>query len=399
MKNQITLDYSKNKLSKREIDENGFWTISDNPIARVGVMLYGKNELPYFEGCEELPEDAVLKVLKSEEGFNQGYLDSLKGKPILVEHEWISEENKDLSETFTAGSIGDDVYLKNGIVYANLYINSKKAQEIINKGCQELSVGSTTQVFPQKGTCEGEGYDYVMEHKIANHVSIVENGRCGRSVKVLDTGENTMAKKEKMLDKLINMLKTGTMDEEKKTEDENELEAIESKLDGFEEKDAIIALIKEMIKKTAHVVDTEEETEDEDEKKTEDKDEEEKKTEDEEAFSEAQMRAIEDIIEKVLASTNDELEKKVMDSMQSAVVDGNRLRGALAPHIGAVPQEFVTVNSIVEYASKKLGTAPTLDSIQGYIQGKGSSIKTLDSASLRPKNSKYADKITAKRGF
>ena len=396
MKNQITLDYSKNKLSKREIDENGFWTISDNPIARVGVMLYGKNELPYFEGIEELPEDAVLKVLKSEEGFSQEYLDSLKGKPILVEHEWLSEENKDLSETFTAGSIGDDVYLKNGIVYANIYINSKKAQEIINEGCQELSVGSTTQVFPQNGTYEGEGYDYVMKHQIANHVSIVENGRCGRSVKVLDTGEKTMAKKEKMLDKLINMLKTGTMDEEKKTEDESDLEAIESRLDGFEDKDVIISLIKEMIKKTEHIVEDEEEKiedeEDEEEK-------EEKKTEDEEAFSEAQMRAIEAIIEKVLASTNDELEKKVMDSMQSAVVDGNRLRGALAPHIGAVPQEFVTVNSIVEYASKKLGTAPTLDSIQGYIQGKGSSIKTLDSASLRPKNSKYADKITAKRGF
>ena len=396
MKNQITLDYSKNKLSKREIDENGFWTISDNPIARVGVMLYGKNELPYFEGCEELPEDAVLKVLKSEEGFSQEYLDSLKGKPILVEHEWLSEENKDLSETFTAGSIGDDVYLKNGIVYANIYINSKKAQEIINEGCQELSVGSTTQVFPQNGTYEGEGYDYVMKHQIANHVSIVENGRCGSSVKVLDTGEKTMAKKEKMLDKLINMLKTGTMDEEKKTEDESDLEAIESRLDGFEEKDVIISLIKEMIKKTEHIVEDEEEKiedeEDEEEK-------EEKKTEDEEAFSEAQMRAIEAIIEKVLASTNDELEKKVMDSMQSAVVDGNRLRGALAPHIGAVPQEYVTVNSIVEYASKKLGTAPTLDSIQGYIQGKGSSIKTLDSASLRPKNSKYADKITAKRGF
>lgn len=392
MKNQITLDY----LSKREIDENGFWTISDNPIARVGVMLYGKNELPYFEGIEELPEDAVLKVLKSEEGFSQEYLDSLKGKPILVEHEWLSEENKDLSETFTAGSIGDDVYLKNGIVYANIYINSKKAQEIINEGCQELSVGSTTQVFPQNGTYEGEGYDYVMKHQIANHVSIVENGRCGSSVKVLDTGEKTMAKKEKMLDKLINMLKTGTMDEEKKTEDESDLEAIESRLDGFEDKDVIISLIKEMIKKTEHIVEDEEEKiedeEDEEEK-------EEKKTEDEEAFSEAQMRAIEAIIEKVLASTNDELEKKVMDSMQSAVVDGNRLRGALAPHIGAVPQEFVTVNSIVEYASKKLGTAPTLDSIQGYIQGKGSSIKTLDSASLRPKNSKYADKITAKRGF
>ena len=396
MKNQITLDYSKNKLSKREIDENGFWTISDNPIARVGVMLYGKNELPYFEGIEELPEDAVLKVLKSEEGFSQEYLDSLKGKPILVEHEWLSEENKDLSETFTAGSIGDDVYLKNGIVYANIYINSKKAQEIINEGCQELSVGSTTQVFPQNGTYEGEGYDYVMKHQIANHVSIVENGRCGSSVKVLDTGEKTMAKKEKMLEKLINMLKTGTMDEEKKTEDESDLEAIESRLDGFEDKDVIISLIKEMIKKTEHIVEDEEEKiedeEDEEEK-------EEKKTEDEEAFSEAQMRAIEAIIEKVLASTNDELEKKVMDSMQSAVVDGNRLRGALAPHIGAVPQEYVTVNSIVEYASKKLGTVPTLDSIQGYIQGKGSSIKTLDSSTSKPKNSKYADKINAKRGF
>lgn len=388
MTKKIVLDAYSSALSQRVVDDNGFWNIEKNPIARAGVMEYTVDQLPYFKGSEQIPKDKVLLVLKSPEGFQNSYLDSLKGKPIIVDHYWLGADYKDLDDVFIAGNIGDNVVFDNGVLYANIYINSKKAQDIINAGCNELSVGSTTRVIQETGDYQGEHYDYVMFHEVANHVGIVQNGRCGKTVKVLDVaqGEKYMSRK-KEIKKLKNL---STMDEgaeEEKTKDEDVFNALEDKLGEFEGKDEILEMVRSMIKETKHVVEDEETKEEklaveekddkkEKEEKTEDT-EEEKETKDE-AFSETQMRALEDTVRKIVKeySKSDEFEEGVMDS----VTVTNELRNAVENKYGKLKENIHSKKQIVEYVALREGLNPTFDSVYSFIKGSANKPKVLHSS-------------------
>jgi len=373
--NKVLDSYST--LSSREVDDNGFWKIERNPLAREGVMTYMFSQLP-VEVPQGKTKATLVQVLKSPKGFPQAYLDSLKGKPIILNHTWLSDVGEELNDAIVAGNIGDNVVFEDGVLYANIYINSSKAQQIIESGFEELSIGSTTRVVQESGEYLGEHYDYVMFHEVANHVAIVAEGRCGHNVKVLDNAlkEQDMQGKEEVLVEVSVGKSTGTLTD------------IEAKLEGFEGKEDIIALIKQIIEGTEHVTDEEEEEEEVV------KEEKEEKIEDA-LFTPEQMGAIEDIVKKMLSDVTDseEFSNSIIDSVSSY----SALKEKVETKYGVLPSKVFTKSQILEYVGKKEGIVPTMDSVSSFLKASRSFNHVIAPTVQNASSDEYRNRILGRK--
>jgi len=169
---------------KKEIDHNDFWYIKDNPLSKVGVFPYlGRQISP------ELEPDKIYQVLRPEEELNsQETLDSFKLVPIVDDHTMLGTKPGMLpaEEKGVHGVIGDDVYYKDGIIYGDLKIFSESLKEEIENGKKELSMGYFCDYEIKDGEFNGEPYQAIQRNLKINHVALVDEGRMGADVRVMD---------------------------------------------------------------------------------------------------------------------------------------------------------------------------------------------------------------------
>ena len=169
---------------KKEIDHNDYWYIKDNPLSKVGVF-------PYL-GCQisdELEPDKIYQVLRPEEELNShATLDSFKLVPIVDDHTMLGtkEGMMPAEEKGVHGVIGDDVYYKDGIIYGDLKIFSESLKEEIENGKKELSMGYFCDYELKDGEFNGEPYQAIQRNLRINHVALVQEGRMGADVRVMD---------------------------------------------------------------------------------------------------------------------------------------------------------------------------------------------------------------------
>ena len=191
----------------------------------------------------------------------------------------------------------------------------------------------------KKGTFDGQPYEVVQTDMKGNHVALVEAGRMGKQVAVLDRAA---------LDEIL-----------KQEENKMTVEELNDKIKKIvEELDALKA---ERAKEEEKEVAKDEETkEDEDKKKpvVDDEEEEEKKKDDDDAKKDDEKEDKEGLDAALIR-------KEIIKD----IAERDAYVSKLSPVIGACDHALMDKNEYVSYAAKKLGLPENQAALDGYIAG------------------------------
>lgn len=164
--------------SHREIDENDYMTIKDNPIICAGVFRYKGSSLP------DADPDRIYNVYRPlEELERPETLASFIGLPIIDEHEMLGGKyERSPEERGVHGSILESIRIDGKDVLANLRIWSRTLKGLIDRGKRGLSLGYKTKFEKSSGVFEGMRYDYIQKNIRGNHLALVNHGRNATTV-------------------------------------------------------------------------------------------------------------------------------------------------------------------------------------------------------------------------
>lgn len=165
----------------KKVDANGFWHIEDNPISKEGIYpYYGRQISP------ELEPDKIYKVFRPREELRKA-ADTFKNVPILNDHTMVGKDFTPMDDLKEHGVLGEKVYEKDGTLYSNIVVRTDELKNLITNGKKELSMGYQCQYDLTPGIWHGQKYDAVQRDLIGNHVALVNNGRMGHDVRVMDS--------------------------------------------------------------------------------------------------------------------------------------------------------------------------------------------------------------------
>ena len=194
----------ENALSVRHKDENGYLHVDKSPILRAGILEYlGSELLPEGESKVdgvEIDKDKIYKVFIPDDEIRKG-ADSFKLLPITNDHTWLGEDGEDAKD-FQEGTIGENVYVEDGMLYAPLMFTGNEIIEDIEGGKEELSSSYYNRFEKSKNS----DYDFIARDIKGNHLALVDKGRCGSGVRVLNSnnlGVQKMAVKAKTVNEAI----------------------------------------------------------------------------------------------------------------------------------------------------------------------------------------------------
>lgn len=191
---------SEQSESAREIDINGFMEIKGNPISKVGVFPYSGAQID-----ESLDAEKIYQIYRPQEELsNEETIKSFKLIPFTDEHAMLGDEDQGMlpaEKKGVHGVIGEDVYFDDGYLKGNIKIFSEKLAGLINDGKRELSIGYRCKYDMTPGIFDGQRYDGIQRMIRGNHLALVDEGRSGHDVSVLDHFKFTVDSKElKMAD-------------------------------------------------------------------------------------------------------------------------------------------------------------------------------------------------------
>lgn len=348
-------------MSQREIDPNGWWYIKKNPISKAGVFPYLGSEI----GAPE--PTRVYGVLRSPEELERA-APTFRLIPIIDDHELLGSIGTSTDERVSAGSTGENVYYEHPYLYSSIKITSNALQEQIERGKIELSPAYTCTWEQESGDYEGVPYDYKQVINHGNHLALVDKGRTGSDVAVLDSyvfdtaGGLPMTLEEIMAgiaslseeDKAQLLVALSAKDEEKE-----EVAKDDEVTDIIEEADAVAESVAEAVAAEADG--------------------------DQAAAESAATEAVENA-EAVLEAAEELQDKIAQDAMHKAVkhIDArNAMAARVKPFIGAVPTAAMdSAETVAAYACKKFGVkhgkGQASAVIAGYLHGrKPASAKTV----------------------
>lgn len=170
---------------KKEEDINGYWLIPDNPMTKIGVFPYlGRQISP------ELEPDRIYQVLRPEEELTkQETLESLKLIPLINDHTMIGTQTgmKPAEEVGVEGTTGTNVKVSGRLLTNDLKCYTENIKELISSGKKDLSMGYRCRYELTEGEFEGQHYDAIQRDIIFNHIALVDEGRMGSDVRVMDS--------------------------------------------------------------------------------------------------------------------------------------------------------------------------------------------------------------------
>lgn len=186
--------------SARQFDNNGYMTIEGNPISKEGVYDYLGSQIPGYPGD---PNDIVKVFRPGSELARQETIDSFKLMPFIDEHQWLGVEGTDAGDLPLTGTTGEQVYYEAPYLKANLRVYSQKLLDAFNTGKVQLSPGYLYDYVYQPGQWQGVNYSYVQSNLRGNHLALVEKGRTGADVAVMDSAIPTIEAQNMTLEELI----------------------------------------------------------------------------------------------------------------------------------------------------------------------------------------------------
>jgi len=336
--------------SKRKADTNGWYEIKENPLSKTGVFPYLGKTIH-----ESLDPDTIYHVYRpAEELSKEETLESFRLLPWIDDHVMLGASDDGLTpaeKKGIQGVIGEEISFDGEYLRGNLKVFSEKLMSLIQNGKKELSIGYRCLYDLAPGVYNGQPYDAIQREIRGNHVALVDEGRSGPDVAVLDSKKAdfriTLDAKEfkKMADQ-----------EKKGMDEEVSLESLHSMIKELQE------CMKEMMASGKKSEDAEMELEKEGEKelKAEQK---EKEIEDDDDYVEEE----EDEEEEEKVEMKDEKpgdmkkpeDKHGMDALKKSwfkeVSARDSLAKRLSHHIGTFDHSDKTLKEVAEYGVKRLG--------------------------------------------
>lgn len=197
--------YCSEKIGEtRSLTPEGFLLCTDVPIARIGPIEYGADEMQDIE-----PVDGRVIIERDEQSlFIPETMASFNGKPVICGfHKWVTPE------TWTSLSVGTIQNTRRGtgddcdLLIADLLIYDKNAIERIQNGLREISIGYSAG-FEQTAAGIGKQRD-----TFGNHVAIVEEGRAGPRCQIGDENKkgDTQMPEEKAIEQKDEQVSIGIL--------------------------------------------------------------------------------------------------------------------------------------------------------------------------------------------
>jgi len=180
---------------KRSRTPEGYLLCEEVPLARTGEMIYGPREVPITPG----PDGTITIVREEKDVFNPTFILSLAGKPVCNDHP-PRDVNPDNWVQYARG-IGQNPRRGTGelsdyIVGDLLIMEARAIQEVLD-GKVEISLGYDAEY---EELAPGRGRQYDM---LANHIALVDNGRCGPVCAIRDSKGDAM--KTRTIDDAANL--------------------------------------------------------------------------------------------------------------------------------------------------------------------------------------------------
>lgn len=178
---------------KREYDANNWFEVKDNPLSKEGVFHYRGAQIRLPDGTTAPDPDKSYGVYRSaEELSNPEAIASFRLVPWVDDHAMLGAEDMGMTpaeKKGVSGVIGEDVYFKDGTLYGNIKVFSEALARRIEGGKKELSLGYRCEYEHKPGTWNGQPYEYVQRKIRGNHLALVNQGRMGAEVRVLDQAD------------------------------------------------------------------------------------------------------------------------------------------------------------------------------------------------------------------
>lgn len=377
----VRLAFATTAADKREYDTNGWFEVKDNPLSLVGVFPYlGRSVDP------DADPDKLFNVYRPAEELSAAEcIDSFMLLPWVDDHTMLGSEEEGLTPAErkgVQGVIGQDVYFDaadgDGVLKGNIKVFSDAMASLIANGKKELSCGYRCRYEYAPGSFKGQAYDYVQRDIRGNHLALVDNGRMGPDVAVLDHFTFTIDSQE------FTPMAT-----------QNEITAEEAVKQYVEMRPALLGMIAAM--DAAAKVKDKDDDEEEKEDKAKDESEEEEEEGKDKAKDESEKKDDEeakDEEEKKDDEKEDAKDSKGMDAAEFArEVERNlaakkSLYDSLSKHIGAFDSAEMSLAGMAKYGCRKLGIdAPRgqrVSYLQAYLQGMDKASKTTVAADAAP---------------
>jgi hypothetical protein len=196
-----TLDTVQSAITNDSYTNDNGHLIVDAFLTRPGVFEYLAGEIksqwPDNAEVQKYADTDILRAYRSPESVtSDSYLESAKYAPVTDNHPPVML-HPDTINGYPVGTSTELVTVDQGRPRARLVLWDKKAIEAREKGKTEISIGAYNRFVWGPGTTEdGEPYDFEIKDSIVNHIAIVDRGRAGRGVKIIDAAPKTATNAE-----------------------------------------------------------------------------------------------------------------------------------------------------------------------------------------------------------
>ncbi|MCK5603205.1 DUF2213 domain-containing protein [Candidatus Pacearchaeota archaeon] len=159
-------------------DTTGFLT-TPVKLARVGIQQYYGFEL----GLVDRALDLIGVFRSPEEVFSPDSVKSFTNLVVTDDHpnEAVTTDNVKALQKGTVSHVEQ----KDAELAGVITITDKDQIKKIMDGKLEVSVGYANELVPSVGTFDGQSYEFIQTNIRANHLAIVDAGRCGSACKLI----------------------------------------------------------------------------------------------------------------------------------------------------------------------------------------------------------------------
>ena len=173
--------------SVRSYDQDGRLSVAVTRITKACVSPYLGNEVPGFRALG-LDPARIYMLLRAPEEL-QAAVESFNDIPLLNEHCPVyADDYATQAKKHVVGTTGSEARFEFPYLLNKIVVWDGAAIALIESGAQrQLSAGYRYTADMTPTTFQGSCADGVMREISANHLSLVEEGRCGPSVMVADT--------------------------------------------------------------------------------------------------------------------------------------------------------------------------------------------------------------------
>lgn len=369
----IAYSEAKDNHSARQYDDYGWMEVQDNPISKIGVFEY-----PGFQIQGAPDANAIYKVYRPEEELSRPEtIESFKLVPFINEHAMLGDGYKNAEDKGVEGVIGENVYYDAPYLRGNIKVFAKRMLDSLDAGKIELSPGYLCEFVYEPGVYNGERYDYVQRNIRGNHLALVENGRSGRDVSVMDSV---------VMDSMTITIDSGDLkmaDEQMAAAgEEMTLEAVVKALETLAPQVASLMSFMEKLKpleeaehgEQLDAMDESEEEEEKEEEKAEDSERDDEKEKEGAMDSAGEIRKLKAEIAALKKQSSAMDSGKVIAEIAKARDVSERL----SRHIGTFACDSMSLSEVYKYGAEKLGLKGDASvAVEAYLHNRPVATKTV----------------------